>query len=554
MPLSTDVWSADGELLRVTRLSDDQFRLWVPLEQISPALVDAFLLKEDRWFYWHRRRQSDRADSRAAVRTYRGRARQGGSTLTMQLARLLYRLNTRTPAGKLHQIAAALWLEARYSKRELLEAYLNVVPFGGNIQGVGAASLIYFGKPPIALTLGEALTLAVIPQRPSSRAGRRRAGSRSARAPVAGSDDLWLARHGNSPEDRRQLELPIVARPRFAMPQLAPHFVDSLLADADRSRRPDRHDARRCAAAAARAADPTLSRVSTAIAAFAMPRHCWSTRATWRSKPGLVRRTTGTTSIDGQVNGVLAKRSPGSTLKPFVYALALDQGMLHPQTMLRDAPTSFGPFAPENFDGRFFGPITAEAALIRSRNVPAVWVATQLKQPSLYQFLQSAGVRGLKSGIVLRSGAAARRRRDHHGRTRRALRDAGERRNAAAAAHDSIGTARARRAAGQRGSGVYHARHAAPQSSSRRRRNRSGAYPLAGGLEDRYLVGIPRRLVGRHRRAVRARRVDWRLPGSRQSRFRRRRRRCAAVLSRRGRNQSCPTAKNRFRRKRRRRA
>ena len=101
-------------------------------------------------------------------------------------------------------------------------------------------------------------------------------------------------------------------------------------------------------------------------------------------------------SIDGQVNGVLAKRSPGSTLKPFIYALALDQGVLHPQTIVRDAPTSFGPFTPENFDGRFFGPISAQEALIRSRNVPAVWVSTQLKQPNLYQFLQSAGVSQLK--------------------------------------------------------------------------------------------------------------------------------------------------------------
>jgi penicillin-binding protein 1C len=113
-------------------------------------------------------------------------------------------------------------------------------------------------------------------------------------------------------------------------------------------------------------------------------------------------------AIDGQVNGVLAKRSPGSTLKPFVYALALDEGVLHPQTMLRDAPTSFGPFTPENFDGRFFGPVSAEEALIRSRNVPAVWVSTQLRQPNLYQFLQSAGVRDMKSesfyGLALALG------------------------------------------------------------------------------------------------------------------------------------------------------
>jgi penicillin-binding protein 1C len=113
-------------------------------------------------------------------------------------------------------------------------------------------------------------------------------------------------------------------------------------------------------------------------------------------------------AIDGQVNGVLAKRSPGSTLKPFVYALALDEGVLHPQTMVRDLPVSFGPFAPENFDGRFFGPISAEAALIRSRNIPAVWVSSQLKQPSLYQFLQSAGIRAMKSesfyGLALSLG------------------------------------------------------------------------------------------------------------------------------------------------------
>jgi penicillin-binding protein 1C len=101
-------------------------------------------------------------------------------------------------------------------------------------------------------------------------------------------------------------------------------------------------------------------------------------------------------SIDGQVDGVLAKRSPGSALKPFVYALALDQGVLHPRTILRDAPASFGPFTPENFDGRFFGPIPAEEALIRSRNIPAVWVSMQLKQPSLYSFLQSAGISRMK--------------------------------------------------------------------------------------------------------------------------------------------------------------
>jgi penicillin-binding protein 1C len=146
----------------------------------------------------------------------------------MQLARLMYRLNTKPATGKLRQIGAALWLETRYSKRELLEAYLNAVPFGGNLQGVGAASLVYFGKPPDRVTLGEALTLAVIPQRPASRAGRTSsaAGALAARARLG---RLWLAHHGDTAADRRQVELPILAESKFAMPWQAPHFVDALL-------------------------------------------------------------------------------------------------------------------------------------------------------------------------------------------------------------------------------------------------------------------------------------------------------------------------------------
>lgn len=408
-PVSTGVWSADGELLRVTLSADEQYRLWVPLSQVSPALVEAFLLKEDCWFYWHGG-VNPIALVRAAFRTYGAGQRQGGSTLTMQLARLMYRLNTKTLAGKLRQIGAALWLEARYSKRELLEAYLNVVPFGGNIQGVGAASLIYFGKSPDRVTLGEALTLAVIPQRPASHTGRA-APEASALAARARLGQLWLAHHRDNADERRQVELSIVARPQLAMPWQAPHFVDALLANhAPRARRTETDIDTTIDMGLQRLVELQIQRYMTKygdvgmrnaaallVDARDMSAKAWVGSADYWSE-----------AIDGQVNGVLAKRSPGSALKPFVYALALDQGVLHPQTMLRDAPTSFGPFTPENFDGRFFGPITAEEALIRSRNVPAVWVATQLKQPSLYQFLQSAGVRDLKSesfyGLALALG------------------------------------------------------------------------------------------------------------------------------------------------------
>ena len=402
-PLSTAVWSADGELLRVTRADDDQYRLWVPLSGISPELIEAFLLKEDRWFYWSVG-VNPVSLARAALHTHRG-DRQGASTVTMQLARLTYHLNTRRPSGKLRQIAAAVWLEWRYSKREILEAYLNAVPFGGNIQGVGAASRIYFGKLPDRITLGEALTLAVIPQHPERRAGRN-ASDESALAARARLGLIWLKHHGDGADDRRQIALPIVARSQMALPWMAPHLVDSLLAT---HRRPGRIDT---------TIDTRLQRLVEGQIARHVAEHGEvgirnASALLVDTRDMSIKASVGSADywndvIDGQVNGVTAKRSPGSALKPFVYALALDQGVLHPQTMLRDAPTSFGPFTPENFDGRFFGPISAEEALIRSRNIPAVWVATQLKQPSLYQFLRAAGVRDLKSeayyGLALALG------------------------------------------------------------------------------------------------------------------------------------------------------
>jgi penicillin-binding protein 1C len=389
-PLSTAVWSADGELLRVTLAADDQYRLWAPLSGISPALVDAFLLKEDRWFRWHPG-VNPIALTRAALTTWRGGSRQGGSTLTMQLARLMYRLNTRTPSGKLRQAAAALWLEARYSKRELLEAYLNVAPFGGNVQGVGAATRIYFGKPPSRIDLGEALTLAVIPQSPSART----AGSATLPAARAKLGALWVRSHGANESERRQIELPVAIGPRYSLPDAAPHFVDALLRehgtpagrldstlDAGLQRLVERQIERYLNQFGDRGIRNTAALL---IDARDMSVKAWVGSADYRNE-----------SIHGQINGVLTKRSPGSTLKPFIYGLALDQGVLHPRTILKDAPSSFGPFTPENFDGRFFGPVSAQEALIRSRNVPAVWVATQLRQPDLYQFLESAGISAMK--------------------------------------------------------------------------------------------------------------------------------------------------------------
>ena len=397
-PTSRAVLDSSGRLLRLTIATDDKYRLWTQLDAISPELIEAVLLHEDRTFALHHGVDAA-ALARAAFRTYTGGVRQGGSTITMQLARLMHRLDTRTPAGKLRQVAIALQLETFHSKRDILEAYLNLAPYGQNIEGVGAASLIYFNKAPRKLALAEALTLAVIPQSPTRRAMRdeQRKSLIDARNRLFAK---WVARHPAASEQRGLVQLPLNLRNIADLPFKAPHATTMLLADRSR---------------AASQSDNVLATTLDSKLQYLLERQValYVARA---KRLGIVnasamlvdtrdmgvRVVVGSAgffddAIDGQVNGTLAKRSPGSTLKPFVYALALDQGLLHPMSVWKDAPTAFGPFAPENFDGRFTGPITAKDALIRSRNVPAVAVSAQLSQPTLHQFLRSAGVTKLQS-------------------------------------------------------------------------------------------------------------------------------------------------------------
>jgi penicillin-binding protein 1C len=401
--MSQLVLARDGSLLRLSLSSDDHFRLWTPLEEIPPAVIDATLLQEDRHFFRHLG-VNPWALVRAAVRTYvRGGRRLGGSTLTMQLARLRFDLDTRTWHGKLRQMLHALALEWRYPKRELLEAYLNLAPYGGNVAGVGAASWVWLGKPPRTLTPAEALTLAVIPKSPAARTPATPPGREAIAAARARLATRWNADH--PPLDATRLDA-VALRSRGDLPFRAPHFVDRVLAEHPFTRRLQT------------TIDPPLQAlVEAQVARFLAGARRVGVRnaavllVDHRSLEVLAyvgSADHGDASIAGAVDGVRARRSPGSALKPFLYGLALDAGLINPETMLEDTSLTVSSWNPENFDHDFLGPIGATDALVRSRNLPAVQLANRLPAPGLYGFLAAACIGGLRSadfyGLALALG------------------------------------------------------------------------------------------------------------------------------------------------------
>jgi penicillin-binding protein 1C len=435
-----------GKLLRVTLSADQKFRIRTPLEEISPDLIDATLRYEDKYYARHPG-VNPIALARGAADLLRfHRATTGGSTITMQLARLSFHLHTRTISGKLEQIMRALELERHYSKNQILEAYLNLAPYGRNIEGIGAASEIYFDKPASKLSRPEAIALSVIPQSPSRRALHADRDNHS----VNLAQSSWYDRNGaqasglwgvqasslHSKSSRRDACSPHSQdgcatlsmrefRPRMQTERkfFAPHFVQEVLeilgptSWADPRKPSGQRDVPRNIIATLdlekqqaierRVTDYVASNHNRGIenaAVFLVDTRTMDVLAQIGSADFYKA------DINGQVDGTRSPRSPGSTLKPFVYALALEQGLIHPLSILADAPRSFGEYNPENFDREFLGPIRACDALARSRNVPAVELASHLAHPTLYEFLSTADVRLPKGesfyGLALPLGGA----------------------------------------------------------------------------------------------------------------------------------------------------
>jgi penicillin-binding protein 1C len=382
---SPEVLARDGTLLRAYTVADGRWRLAVAPEAVDPLYLRMLVAYEDRRFRSHAG-----VDARALARAvwqsvHAGRVVSGGSTLTMQVARLLEDGPTGTWAGKLRQMRLALALERRLSKDEILALYLNRAPFGGNLEGVRAAARAYLGKEPRRLTPAEAALLVALPQSPEARRpDRHPAAAGAARDRVLAR----MVRAGLLTEERaaaaRRETVPAARRP---FPALAAH-----LADRTRAAAPQRgvHHLTVDAALQARletlAAEAVRGQGAQVSAAILVIDH----------RSGEVLASVGSAGYlddarEGFVDMTRALRSPGSTLKPLVYGLAFDEGLAHPETLIEDRPVAFGRYRPQNFDGRFRGTVSVREALQASLNIPVVSLAEALGPAKLMARMRRAG-------------------------------------------------------------------------------------------------------------------------------------------------------------------
>ncbi|SHM08635.1 penicillin-binding protein 1C [Hymenobacter psychrotolerans] len=380
------VLAADGSVLHAYLNPTQKWRMKTELREITPVLRKAILEKEDRWFRWHFG-VNPVALVQAAGRNLFGTGRTtGASTITMQVARLL-EPKERTFGNKLLEMLRATQLELHYSKDEILQLYLNLVPYGGNVEGVKSAALLYFQQTPDYLSLAQTVTLAIIPNRPRGLVlGKNNAA-------VLQERNRWLNRLGEAGLFPKEAVEDALLEPldvqRHAAPTLAPHLSRRLVRQFPRQAiiRSGLERGKQ-----AKAEDLTRNYV----------RRLYELGITQAAVLVVNNRTrqveayVGSADFrdfanQGQNDGIVAVRSPGSTLKPFLYALAMDRGLVTPKQLLPDVPTNFQGYRPENFDKHCNGEVTLERALAYSLNIPAVRVLNQLGVPTFTDKLRQAG-------------------------------------------------------------------------------------------------------------------------------------------------------------------
>lgn len=386
---STIVTDNKGEVVHAFLTKDEKWRMKTSLDEISPLLRKTIIEKEDQYFYYHPG-VNPLAIGRAMVKNiFRLKRTSGASTITMQVARAL-EPRRRTYFNKLVEMFRAFELEWKYSKDEILQLYLNLVPYGGNIEGVKSASTLYFNKNPDHLSLAEITALSIIPNRPSTLVMGKNNDL------IVQERNRWLRKFADNKvftekEIQDALSEPLTAT-RLVVPKLIPHLawrlkkqggnviatnidmntqskVEKLVEDYSRSLRLKN---------IRNAAVIVINNQTHEVAAYIGSSGFYDT-------------------LDaGQVNGAAAIRQPGSTLKPLLYGLCMDEGLMTPKAVITDVAVNYDGYAPENYDRQFNGYVTMEYALEHSLNIPAVKGLRLLGKDKLVHKLAACDFRQIK--------------------------------------------------------------------------------------------------------------------------------------------------------------
>lgn len=384
-PYSQTVYSNNGTLLNAYLTKDDKWRMRTKLDEVSDDLKRAIIEKEDSWFYWHLGVNPVSVVRALWQNITSGERVSGASTITMQVARLIEPAE-RTYFNKFLEMLRAFQLELHYSKDEILEIYLSHLPFGGNIEGVKSASYIYFNRAPSKLSLSQAILLTIIPNDPNNlRLDENLELALTKR-------NLWIDKFIEDEIFNKQdlldaKEEPVVPM-RYEVPNVAPHFslytknkynTDQLYTSLDLSIQ--------------KKAEALLSNYVNRVKAKGVTN---GAVLIIDNKTMQVVGYCGSADFyndenSGQVNGIISVRSPGSALKPALYAKAFDDGILTPKMRLLDIPTDFGGYEPENYDLEFYGNVTTEFALVNSLNVPAVRLLRNLGMSNFTTLLEKSG-------------------------------------------------------------------------------------------------------------------------------------------------------------------
>ncbi len=381
--VSKELHGDGGELLFVSQTEDEKWRLRAGFADVDPLYINMLVAREDR-FFWQHYGVNPLSFVRATYQWLSvGKIVSGGSTLTMQVARLL-EPRPRTFKSKALQVIRAIQLERRFSKKEILEIYLTLAPFGSNLEGVRSASLAYYGKGPSKLIPSEAALLVALPQSPklwqrqkfapATMDARNRVLAQAFETGLVDADTYNVACDDPLPDSR------------FSMPREVPHLARRLLQGPE--------GAYTCTIRAA--LQSRMESVALSAVRLLPPDVNVAILVVHHPSRKVVSYVGSCDFFDGprqgQVDFIRAYRSPGSTLKPFIYGMGFDHGLLNPASYVLDDRMRFGAYKPDNFDKTFYGMVTVSDALIYSLNIPAVELLSQIGPMRFLGTLEESGI------------------------------------------------------------------------------------------------------------------------------------------------------------------